>query len=191
MGVLKDTCVFISNTETSERIFEFSKDCSSINKELIISDEILRELKPGKALAKSIKVQAENRYSAVQGAIGLNIIKLFDIKSSDQAYRNYTKIRKNFYSWMKNPKYLKRLISSGLLKREVISSPNFEYKDAGECSLVAIAMTNKDKYLIVSNDKGEVFAHPETNIYDNKIASGIQVMNFYEWEKYIKKQKEN
>ncbi|RAZ95773.1 hypothetical protein DK853_28180, partial [Klebsiella oxytoca] len=92
------------------------------------------------------------------------------------------KIRKKFYSWMSDINYLNLLISQGIISADDIKKKSFRNKDLGECELIAIAKLVKDKYQIVSNDKGRVFLHPDQNLFDEYASDiGLTILSSEEW----------
>lgn len=108
-------------------------------------------------------------------------MSLTDIPGAEAEFK---KIRKRFYSWMKDAAYLQNLISRGELTVEEVKKPGFKTKDMGECELIATAKTSEGEYWVVTNDKGRVYKHPNLNIFDTyadddavTIISGEELLN--------------
>ncbi len=93
----------------------------------------------------------------------IRLIQLDDIFGAREELK---KIRDRYYSWMRNPDYLQKMIEKGTLTREDIKKENFKKKDMGECELVAIAKASGGEYWLITNDKGRVYKHPDMNIFD-------------------------
>ena len=83
---------------------------------------------------------------------------------------------------MSDINYLNLLISQGIISADDIKKKSFRNKDLGECELIAIAKLAKDKYQIVSNDKGRVFLHPDQNLFDEYASDiGLTILSSEEW----------
>ena len=109
--------------------------------------------------------------------------KLKVICVSDDAHikENYMRTRKDHYSWMTDPAFCMRLIRQGRLSEPDYRSNGFRYKDVGECSLIAIALTNINDYIIVSEDKGRVYCHPDINIFNCYREKGVIIIKYIDW----------
>lgn len=165
---LIDTNVFIEYLE--DRLYEVIQKCEKIKVDLTITDEILRELQPSKKsdMNKDLSVMVENYCKWKK-------IKYIDLDSAEneEIKKRYKAIRKTHYSWIKDTDYLRNLIEKGVLEKKEIK--NLKYRDVGECQLIAFAIENKDS-IIVTQDKGKVYKHPEIDLFDLfKKSDGVQV----------------
>lgn len=167
MYYLVDTNVFLHVINSD--IYGVAKLCADNRHDITITQTILDELEPG--YYRENKDQSSREvHTAVNnfatGNMGIPIIRLISLQDIPGAEREVKKIRKRFYSWMTDASYLQKMIADGKLTREDIKKPTFRTKDMGECELIAIAKTSDDEYLIVTNDKGRVYKHPEQNLFD-------------------------
>lgn len=56
----------------------------------------------------------------------------------------------------------------------------------GECELIAISKTTNGEYIIVTNDNGKVYKHPDQNLFDtDAVGSEIVYLSGEEWIKEI------
>lgn len=183
MYYLVDTNVFLHSI--NDNIFRIANLCKNKGCDITITDTILKELEPGYYLLLEDESAIEI-YTAVDGLShghrGIKLIRIVNPEDVPGATEELKKIRRRFYSWMTDVVYLNHLVSEGKITREDIRKQSFRYKDLGECELISIAMCSQDKYVIVTNDKGRVFLHPEQNLFDTyAVHSGITVINGQEW----------
>ena len=154
MAILKDSDVFIKNSIDELGIRKFTEICLKHNKKLTITNIILRELSPGPGVADKghdVYLQAIERHKVVQKMIQSDEIDCIDINKNDQILDNYNNIRRRYYSWTTSSRMLNRLVEQGAIDKRRVDSGAIMYDGVGECSLVAVAMTDKPKYMIVSN----------------------------------------
>ena len=167
MYYLVDTNVFLHVINSN--IYGVADLCKKNNTDITITQTILNELDPG-YYRESMDISSKEIYTVVKnfvtGARGIKIIRMIKLTDIAGAEEELKKIRKRFYSWMKDPNYLQKLIQEGKITREDIKKPNFRNKDLGECELLAVAKASAGGYLIVTNDKGRVFQHPDQNLFD-------------------------
>lgn len=187
MYYLVDTNVFLH--AICDRIYTVANLCKENNQEVTITETILNELKPGYYLEIEDET-AREAHNAVHnltfGTMGIKIIRLIRLEEIPGAKEELKKIRKRFYDWMKDPKYLKFLIDQGKITKDDIKEKSFRNKDMGECELIAIAKVSTDEYQIVTNDKGRVFLHPEQNLFDEYASEmELTVLTSDEWLRQI------
>lgn len=167
MYYLVDTNVFLHVIYSN--IYSVADLCKKRNNDITITQTILNELDPGyyreneDISSKEIYTSVSSLVAGTWGIKAIRMIRLTDIKGAEEELK---KIRKRFYSWMRDPQYLKKLIQEGKLSREDIKKTSFRNKDLGECELLAIAKASSGQYWIVTNDKGRVFQHPDQNLFD-------------------------
>ena len=183
MYYLVDTNVFLHSIR--DEIFPVANLCKERNQEVTITETILKELDPGYYL-ETEDAAAKEIYNAVHtltfGTMGIQIIRLVKLEEIPGAKEELKKIRQRFYGWMKDPHYLKTLISQGVITENDIRKKSFRNKDMGECELIAIAKVSLDEHQIVTNDKGSVFLHPKQNLFDEYASEiGLTVLNGDEW----------
>lgn len=181
MTFLIDSCVFFNNLNEATKIIEVNEK----SKEQIkaISEVIMNELQQ----PLDAKFDATNLDTMISRFINQKVFTLIDTNSNQKYKDNLSNIRKRYYRWMTDPEYLNMLQAKGILTVDERKSKGFKYKDLGECSLIAIALTDIDNYIIVSNDKGKVYKHPHTNIF--KEFPNIKVMTFIDWIDFLDKNK--
>ncbi len=187
MYYLVDTNVFLHAID--DKIFSVANLCKENNQEVTITETILNELDPGYYLELE-DATAKETYNAVHnlvfGTMGIKVIRLVKLEDIPGAKEELKKIRKRFYSWMRDPAYLKKLIDEGKISADDIKKKSFRNKDLGECELIAIAKASLEEHHIVTNDKGRVFLHPEQNLFDEyAIEIGLTVLNSDEWLRQI------
>ena len=191
MYYLVDTNIFL--WAIKEKIYDVANDCKKINKDIVITSTILNELEPGNDKSKEdpslrdVYVQVNN---LVTGGMGAKLITKVDISTIPKAKAEYQKIRNRFYSWMGDADYLKQLIDNNKLTEKEIKSSTFRNKDKGECELIALAIADPENYnMIVSDDKGRVYVHPEQNLFDDyAVQNGVNVIVSKQWLETIKKE---
>lgn len=183
MYYLVDTNVFLHSI--CDEIYKVADLCKKNETDITITETILNELGPGYYLEiedDTVKYAYNSVYNLTYGTMGMKVIRLVKLDDIPGAKEELKKIRKKFYSWMSDGKYLKHLISQGKITTDVIKKKSFRNKDLGECELIAIAKTAEEEYQIVTNDKGKVFLHPEQNLFDDYAANiGIIVLSSEEW----------
>jgi hypothetical protein len=187
MDYLVDTNVFINIIE--DYIYAVAYKCFYDQTPIVITKTILDELLPGQDKIETdsdIKEPFIIVNNLSHGTMGQKLIQCVDLESIPEAKKEYKRIRTAFYSWMTDTHYLQKLVDEGKLTSEEIKGGRFRKKDCGECELIAIAMTNKGKHTIVSNDIGRVYKHPEQNLFDDyAIPNGVTVIGSDKWHKQI------
>lgn len=183
MYYLVDTNVFLHSI--CDEIFAVADLCKKNETEITVTETILNELEPGYYLKLENKM-AKNAYNSVYnltyGTRGIKVIRMVKLDDIPGAKEELKKIRKRFYSWMNDGRYLDYLVSEGKITADAIKKKSFRNKDLGECELIAIAKTAEDEYQIVTNDKGKVFLHPEQNLFDDYASKiGLIVLGSEEW----------
>ena len=167
MYYLVDTNVFLHVINSN--IYGVADLCKRNGNDITITQTILKELDPG-YYRESEDISSKEIYTAVSnlatGARGIKIIRIVKLEEVVGAEEELKKIRKRYYSWMRDPNYLNILIQRGDITKEDVKKPNFRNKDLGECELLAIAKASGGEYIIITNDKGRVFLHPDQNLFD-------------------------
>lgn len=181
MTFLIDSCVFFNNLNEATKIIEINEKSKEQVK--AISEVIMNELQQ----PLNASFDATNLDTMISRFIEQKVITLIDTNSKKAYKDNLSNIRKRYYRWMTDPEYLNMLQAKGKLTVDERKSKGFKFKDLGECSLIAIALTDIDNYIIVSNDKGKVYKHPNTNIF--KEFPNVKVMTYKEWSEYLDKNK--
>ena len=183
MYYLVDTNVFIH--AISNKIYPVAEKCKQSTKDLTITETILSELEPG-FYTESSDPETREVYNCVnnmaKGTRGLKLIRLIKISDVAGAEEELQKIRKAYYGWMRRPDYLRELIDTGVLTEEDIHRKSFKKKDLGECELMAIAKMASNDYVIVTNDVGRVYAHPDQNLFElYAIPNGLTILSSTDW----------
>lgn len=181
MEHLFDTCTILHKLECEDYIEQIGAFCKGREDEFSVSNEILNELRPSSWMPTEEFEKSKILYQYVRLFEMANTIKIIDINADDNVKRLYENIRKRYYGWMTNPRYCRNLIQKGLLTQSTYMSKGFRYKDAGECSLIAIALNSPQTSVIVSEDKGKVCSHPNINIFEIYRGRGLCIINFDEW----------
>ncbi|SHI24087.1 hypothetical protein SAMN02745823_03797 [Sporobacter termitidis DSM 10068] len=184
MEHLFDTCTIKHELKTDTVIFAVAEYCSNIKEPFTISSVIKNELRPPNTLSKAEYEKASRVNAYIERYIKSGHIKVIDISTENTIKLNFNKLRQCHYGWMTRGDYCKHLIETGELTLEEYKSPGFRNRDAGECSLIAIALTSPKSYVIISEDKGVVFSHPHINIFDVFKSKGLNIVKFKEWLYY-------
>lgn len=185
MGFLKDTCVFIDNINEGEEILKVARHCKLNGKTFCVTDIVMDELKPGRRIEEDKAEVSKNIIQYLNFGDSSKIVKILKVTQDNTIYkRNFDKIRSRYYSHLKDKDFIKEQIEKGEITREQAKSKNFIRKDYGECSCIAIAMEEPNKFIIVSKDKGRIFLKPKTNLFEKyKKSHNIVVWNYKEWVK--------
>lgn len=184
MQHLFDTCTIKHKLKTDTAIFAVAKYCKSIEEPFTLSSEIKKELQPPIKLEQPEYELAAKVVTYIDRYITSGHISLIDLNTDSKIKLVYNKIRQQYYGWMTRTDYCKQLIENGDLTKEEYRSPGFKYKDAGECSLIAIALLSPETNIIISEDKGVVFSHPNINIFDVFKDKGLCIVKLCEWPHY-------
>lgn len=181
MEYLVDTNIFFHVINSN--VFGVAQLCKSKGNDICITQTIIDELEPGHQREVEEET-ARDIYNCVNnlvtGKTGFKVIKVLDMAKIEGAKERFKEIRKRYYGWMTDSLYLQKMVSEEKLTAEEIRSPRFKKKDMGECELIAIAEVSGDKYLIVTDDKGRVYKHPDINIFDT-YAKDVPVLSGKEW----------
>lgn len=187
MNNLFDTCTIKHKICSIQNLENVVKKCNKKDANIIIEKYILMELKPPNCKPDDIDEQCyetgKTLYNYINLLIKSNHIKTLDHTTNMEISSNLTSIRKRYYQWMEDPRYCKYLIKNHMLSEEEYYSPRFRKKDYGECVLLAIATTNKSKHIIITEDKGRVYKHPNINLFDEFIKQGYCILNYDQWMK--------
>lgn len=168
MYYLVDTNVFLE--AIANEITPVASQCKENENALIITKAILDELEPG---SDKVEVDEAVKYpfievkNLVYGTMGRKLIELVDITEYKEAEQTYKDLRKKFYSWMENAEYLHKLVLDGRCTAEEIKKSTFRNRDKGECELISLAKTSPENYVIVTEDLGRVYLHPNQNLFED------------------------
>jgi len=160
--------------------------CNCIGSNMNITPTILEEISPGYKLAEDTKAESREILNSVTMMTKnpfnlINIISLDDIEGANKIYKS---IRNGFYSWITDARFLQLKIDQGELTQKDIKT--LKYRDVGECELLAIAKASRGKYVLITNDQGEVYLHPFENIFEAfKDDDEVIIFNGKEWIKKI------
>lgn len=185
MGYLKDTCVLIDSINCGEEIINVARHCQNNGKNFCVTDIVIDELTPGRKVPEAQAEVSKGIKNGIQVAILGKIIKKFDVLSDKSKYKsNFNKIRKKYYGHLKDRGFIQEQIKLGNITKEQAKSKGFRYKGYGECSCIAVAMDNPQKYIIVTNDKGAITLKPKINLFKKyNETHGIIVWDYNEWVK--------
>lgn len=187
MYYLVDTNVFLHVIDSN--IYGVAEVCKRNGNDITITQTILKELDPG-YYRENTDISSKEIYTAVSnlvtGAWGIKNIRLLKLEEIDGAEKELKKIRKRYYGWMQDADYLNRLVQKGIITRQDIKRPGFRNKDLGECELLAIAKVSGGNYIIITNDRGRVFLHPDQNLFDIYVDDpDIKMMTGQDWLKKL------
>lgn len=159
--------------------------CKESGRDMVITQTIMDELEPGyyreteDSSTKEIAVAVRNYVTGERGFKIICLLRLADIAGAEEELK---KIRKRYYGWMNDAAYLHKLVEEGIITREEIRSKGFRKKDLGECELIAIAKASKGEYMVVTNDRGRVYKHPDLNLFDIYAGdSDVKIISGEEW----------
>ena len=182
---LFDTSSIIKGLKNTDILKNVINSCLEQNSHFTVSDIIISELNPPENWKHS---RSDDYHLALiqqhylQYCINNQMVRHIIIAENHQIKHNYSQIRSRYYSWMSDPNFCRRLISKGILTIEDVKSPGFKNKDRGECSLIAIALTSPESYIIVTEDYGRVFGRPNINIFTEYEKQGIKVTSYSLWK---------
>lgn len=187
MHYLIDANIFIK--VICDNIYGVANICHMSGCEIAITKTILDELDPGyykeqeNPNLKDTHRIVNNLVTGNQGIQLIRMIRLDDIKGAKDELK---KIRERYYGWLTQPEYLQKMIVDGKLTREEIKKKNFRNKDLGECELIAIAICAPKEYVVVSDDQGRIYKHPDHNIFESILKDhNIRILWGKEWLKEI------
>jgi hypothetical protein len=184
MEHLFDTCTIKHELKTDTIIFSVANYCYGIEEPFTISTLIKKELQPPNTLEQAEYKQAKKVAAYVDRYITSGHIKVIDINTDEGVRLTFNKIRQYHYGWMTRWEYCKQLIEKGELTIEEYKSQAFRRRDAGECSLIAIALSAPSNFIIISEDAGKVYKHPHINIFDIFKSKGLQIVPYKEWSHF-------
>lgn len=180
MKYLVDTNVFFHTINSN--IYGVAKKCIDIGDIACITQTILDELTPGYYLVENESTKGISTAVSLFASDKFKLIELINISDVDGAKELLKSIRDGFYSWMHKADYLQMLLEKGEITVQEIKSKTFKNKDLGECELLAIAKASHGAYILITNDKGEVFHHPYQNIFEPyKDDPEVVIYNGAEW----------
>ncbi|MGL6031888.1 MAG: hypothetical protein ACRC0Q_06950 [Kurthia gibsonii] len=185
MIYLKDTCVFINKLNPTS-ILDIMNLLKQRKEYLGVTNVILNELIPG----KSIPMDDAEKSQSILTSLGFvknskNFIE-YDVEKEEEFSKNFKRIRRRFYGHLSNLESVRKALINGEISKESFDNRTYLNKDCGECSCIAVAITNPEEFVIVSDDKGRVFLKPDINLFDKyKESHKIQVLNYDEWHKEI------
>lgn len=184
MIYLKDTCVFINKLNPT-RIMGILGELKQRKEYLGITNIILSELVPGRSIPKDDAEKSRTIINSLEFMKKSKSYIEYNIENEDYA-KNYKDIRKRYYGHLNDLNAVKKALQAGDITPESFKSRSYKNKDCGECSCIAVAMTNPKEFLIVSDDKGRVFLKPDINLFDKyKKSHAIEVLNYDDWYKGI------
>lgn len=183
MNNLIDTCVFLEKIVTPNNLINFTKKSIDRGEEISTSNIIMDELQPTPSLREKDTEVSIGILRTIDSILNKNSenICIINIYNNKEYKQNLDNIRKRFYSHVSDVNSLRQLIAKGEMKREEISIAR--KKDMGECSLIAIAMTNPKKYIIITEDQGKVYIKPQINLFQKyKDKYDLKIISYNELE---------
>lgn len=178
MNYLIDTNIFIN--EIPRDVTTVAMHSKSILKPMMISEAILSELGDADG-DPNVDNHVYYVVRRMTTEVDPPLIKLCKISDVPKAQAIYNDIRDRYYGWMKDGNYLQKMITDGKITREELHSHSFRKKDVGECELVALAAVSNGEDIVVTNDLGRVYKHPNINIFDFAETLGVVVKNGTDW----------
>lgn len=180
MKHLFDTCTFFEELAAPSGIIDLAKKIKNSNGSMVITNIVRGELEPHQYLEK---IEIEKSRGIING---LNFceekfkgVQTISISDNPQYKSNYSEIRKRYYSHI-SPRELQKKVKSGNMLE--IEAKKLKKKDCGECSCIAIAITEPDEIYIISEDKGKVCQRPDVNLFDiYRKSHNITVFKFASW----------
>ncbi|MTI49722.1 MAG: hypothetical protein FH761_17970 [Firmicutes bacterium] len=183
MGFIKDTCVFIGKIKVGSEILNIATHCKKMNKELCVTDIVLDEIPPGRTLREKEPDKAklaQDLANSLDNSVKMGLINVLGVKGTGKYQKNYKDIRDRYYRKLSDPRHLREMIKNGECTKN--EAKYLKYKDAGECSCIAVAMEYPNDYIIVTEDKGRIFMRKEINLFEvYKESHNIQVWSYDEW----------
>ncbi|EOU1743907.1 hypothetical protein [Clostridium perfringens] len=180
MEHLFDTCTFLGELHEPSNIIELGKKFKNNNENINITNVIMDELNPPNYLEQKQKDKSNGIINTLmlceKSGYG---VKMINIDDNEEYKKNLNDIRRRHYNHVSQHAISKRIRLGEITKEEGI---HLKKKDLGECSCIAIAMTNPELYIIVSEDEGEICERPDINIFNiYRKSHRINVFKFYDW----------
>lgn len=183
MKTLIDTCVLVHKITLPSKLINFAQDINKSNNQLSITDIIFNELQVTPNLTEEQKDISTGIINVIE--YENSIIEIIDTSSNEQYKQNLDNIRKRFYSHVTDIKQLKKALDEGKIQKNQIKS--LRKKDLGECSLIAVAITDPNNIIIVTDDIGRITLKPDINLFEKyKLEYNINIYNYDEFLNYAK-----
>ena len=180
MKHLFDTSTLFNKLSSPSDIIKLGQEVQRNNQRIVITDVVRDELEPHRYLEKN---ELEKSTGIIQvldlckeKSYGITTINIGD----DAEYKkNYNNIRKRYYSHISSRELQKQVRAGKITEKDAKS---LKKKDCGECSCIAIAMTDPKNIYIVSEDEGRVCNKPEINIFNiYRKSHNLKVFKFISW----------
>lgn len=180
MKHLFDTCTFFNELSSPNEIINLGRRVKENKEKICITNFIWDELQPHRHLDKEKIEQSTGIINGLQFCEdNLKSLETIRILENSSYKMNYNDIRKRYYSHI-NARELKRRITNGEITEK--DAKKLKKKDCGECSCIAIAITDPRNICIVSEDEGKICERPEINIFDiYRRSHNIMVFKFISW----------
>lgn len=180
MEHLFDTCTFFNELKSPNDIINLGKKIKSSKGNILITNIVRDELEPHEYLEE---IKIEESRGIIQGLEfceqNSNGVKIICISDNQQYRANYSEIRKRYYSHI-SPRELQKKVKLGQIPEK--EAKRLKKKDCGECSCIAIAITDPNNIYIVSEDEGKVCQRPDVNLFDiYRKSHNIRVFKFVSW----------
>ncbi|WP_374717478.1 hypothetical protein [Neobacillus sp.] len=181
MIYLKDTCVFI-NRFNSLGIIQLLQKYKNSSNSFGVTDVVINELNPGRAVDATDAEKSKSMLGVVNLLEKSRDIVKYDVETEAKYQENFQKIRRQFYGHLNDLNFVKKALANKEISMESFKNRTYKFKDYGECSCIAVAMTEPEEISIVTDDKGRVFLKPDINLFDKyKASHGINVLGYDEW----------
>ncbi|HDK7140067.1 TPA: hypothetical protein PTV74_003948 [Clostridium botulinum] len=178
MKNLIDTCTLINKLNSPMKLISLACNLKDKKEYLCITDIIFDELQITPNLEKEQKKISTGIINVIERQN--NIINIISLKDNKTYKENLQNIRKRFYSDVTDVKKIRKLLQEGKIKKEQVKS--LRNKDLGECSLIAVAITDPNNHLIVTEDGGNIIIKPGINLFEKyKEEYNINVCNCKEF----------
>ena len=181
MKHLFDTCTFLNELFEPTKLIEVMKSVNNNRDNFLVTDIVMDELVVTKNLTKEqVKISTGIINTLEMGFKSYENVNAISISSNKRYKDEFDKIRFAHYFHV-SQKELVRRVKAGEITKE--KANKLKSKDKGECACIAIAITEPNEFMIVSEDDGKIVEFPEKNIFEiYKKSNKIKVYKYVAWQ---------
>ncbi|MBU3089824.1 hypothetical protein KPL42_15165 [Clostridium gasigenes] len=181
MKHLFDTCTLLKELSQPIKLLEIMKVVNKNEDSFLVPDIVMDELEITEKLTEEQVQQSRGIFNTLGvGFRSYNNVDTISINSNKKYKQEFDKIRFAHYFHV-SQKELVRRVKCGEITRE--RANKLRNRDRGECACIAIAITEPNEFIIVSEDDGKIIEYPKKNIFEiYKKSDKIKVYKYEAWQ---------
>lgn len=181
MKHLFDTCTLLNKLSKPTKLLKVMEEVNNKKDNFWVPDIVMDELAINKSLTEEQIEQSLGIINTLDmGSKSYESVDTICINSNKKYKEEFEKIRFAHYFHVSQKELLRRVKCGDITKEK---ANQLKSKDKGECACIAIAITEPNEFIIVSEDDGKIVEFPHKNIFEiYKKSNNIKVYKYEAWQ---------